>query len=770
MKPNKTLNGSTLLLLTVLATSIANAQPVRFGNSYLNITKQTAGGTVEPGDILEIRTNYYINGGFQNISPGPTPTIYYVRYLNNLPSNTEYAPTNQFMGLITNEGLTVTQFTPGTGDDAGAFVLNPAAGSYQIRMNIGNSISSVTTTTNAITGGGRIPYTTFLPLLNNRTLITTAFRVRVTGNEGDIITLGAGQLRYKTTNSTSTSFQDSVINATRYQILISRNSPICADAIGTNFVEEQGGTFGIGTTQNRTGTPPPVPGYGLRVLSPSVSIDDGWYGIVNNLSPRRSTFVNARYQPNCGSLAATDPNACANRMFGGHWDIIGDHTGSTTAAGNPPAAAGQSGGYMLVVNSAYSTGVAYRQSISGLCPNTSYEFSLWMRNLCTNCGIDRNGTQTWQPGVLPNLTLEIDGVDRYSSGQVQPGGWVKKGFMFKTGPTQQAIDIAVRNNASGGGGNDWAIDDIALVTCNPNLTMLPSPTSTVCVGNQVEISALVSSFFDNYINYTWERSTNNGATWTNTGVTGIGNAQPNGNGQYSYEAIYPDFLANIAHNGHMFRIKVASTPGNINNASCSFLNSTTLQVLRVEDCALLTTKLLSFTGKLSGNRSNLTWTVENESDKAIYEVERSDDGIHFTGIATLPGTAPSDGKHHYAYTDQRPVAGPVYYRLKVKEAGSHTYSKIILLSSHLEFTLRTVINPFHNKLTFDLISPESGNAVVSLVDMYGRMVKQSKETITRGLNTVTVYSLEGLSKGVYTLRIQMGHRIINRQVLKMNRQ
>lgn len=756
-------------LLLLPAAMKAQVTGVRSGNSYLNLSKKTAGGTIEPGDTLEIRTNYYLTKAFN-----PTAGYYYLmRYVDNIPTNTIYAtPVSDSLRLITNEGLVVSRFTNATNDDAGRFNANPnrSIGEYDIRINIGNSAGNVTTTTNAPAGGGTVQAGATLPLLSGGTLITTAFKVVVTGMPGDTITLGTGQLLFKKVNSTSSGpgREDYIVSAIPYKILISKNSPICADAVGKNFAEEAGGTFDSGSTQNRSYAGTNIPGYGYRALTPTSETNDGYYTIVNNLSPRASTFQGAKKKPNCTGATLPSPLACDNRMFGGHWDIIGDHTGSTTPAGNPPAAPGTEGGYMLVVNAEYATGEAYRQNITGLCPNTSYEFSLWVRNVCTNCGIDMNGVQTWKPGVLPNLTFAIDDLDRYSSGQVDTVGWIKKGFMFKTGSAQTGITISIRNNASGGGGNDWAIDDIALVTCNPNLTMLPSATTTVCAGDQVRISCLVQSFFDNYTQFTWERSTNGGASWSNTGSSGTGNAQPTGGGQYSYEAIYPSWLANASDNGNMYRFKVASTTGNLTDPNCSFLNTTTIQV-RVNNCQVLSTKLVSFTGRLVNNLTNLQWTTQNESELTYFEVERSTDGTHFTRIGSVNGSGKAGSGNTYNYTDNTPLAGPTYYRLLIKENGNAWYSKVVLLGHQLDFTVRSVVNPFTQQLNFELISPDPGMASLSLVDMYGRIVNRSTQSVTKGLNNMSITGLDALSRGVYVLRIQMGDKLINKQVVKADR-
>lgn len=569
---------SLLLLACMAGPGWAAGQSVKFGNSYVNVSKRNVGGTVQPGDTLEIRTNIWFANGYNS------NRIYRVRYVDNIPTNTVFI--DDSIRLITNEGLTYKRWTLAAGDDPGTYNPSPATGQYNIKINIGRDATAPSNTSNDRTGAGSI-YTggsnKDRPIAGGGVLITTAFRVRVTGNIGDVITLGAGVVHYGTSSNVNSGNQTRA--ATRYKILIANNDPICPNAIGKNFVAESGGTFDSGTVQNRTVAPTfLIPSYTyLNNMGPSVSIGDGTYGIVNNLSPTASTFSGAQKRPPANCTAGSGPHACANRMFGGHWDIIGDHTGATTPDGNAPTTPGSNGGYMLVVNADYATSEAYRQSISGLCPNTSYEFSLWVRNVCTNCGMDSTGTSTYTPGVYPNLSFAIDGLDRYSSGQIDTIGWQKKGFIFRTGEDQTDITISIRNNASGGGGNDWAIDDIALVTCNPSLNLVPSGDAQVCFGNQVDISSTVNSFFNNYTYFRFERSIDNGATWTTAGSgTGSPATVPGG---YEYNAVLvPSFLADSGHHLNQYRFVVASSADNLGNSDCSFAASTTIIVM-VNDCS-----------------------------------------------------------------------------------------------------------------------------------------------------------------------------------------
>ena len=123
-------------------------------------------------------------------------------------------------------------------------------------------------------------------------------------------------------------------------------------------------------------------------------------------------------------------------------------------------------------------------------------------------------------GVRPNLSFPIDGEEYYTSGNIAYNGlWVKKGFVFKTRLGQTSMNVTIRNNAPGGGGNDWAIDDIAIATCLPTMRYSPSNTPTICAGNAVTIYDTVRSFFNNYVYYKWQRSTDGGTIWTDVTAT-----------------------------------------------------------------------------------------------------------------------------------------------------------------------------------------------------------------------------------------------------------
>src|ERR1700744_138167 len=106
------IGGILLLILLFRGVSFSQSSaPLKFGNSYVNISKKTVGGPVQPGDTLEIRTNFYVNSTYNG-----SGFIYKVRYLDNLPTSTALLP-NDSLRLITNEGKTSRKYTYASGDD-----------------------------------------------------------------------------------------------------------------------------------------------------------------------------------------------------------------------------------------------------------------------------------------------------------------------------------------------------------------------------------------------------------------------------------------------------------------------------------------------------------------------------------------------------------------------------------------------------------------------------------------------------------------------------
>jgi hypothetical protein len=752
------------ILLFILFTSFhirmqSQVVVVDYGKSYINVTKGANGGTIEVGDTLEFRSTFVVR-----CTSGCPAFVDSCAYYDTVKVGMSYIPNS--LAVLTNEGKIYKSFTDAAGDDCGT-----RAGS-NLRINLGFNTTDAPATAFR---RGRIRNTHKPSFYGGTCIMVASYRVRVTASLNTIINTGGGAISYKPTSSAVPLF----INFPYNNTMVSTNYGICTNTVGTNSVgAEFNGTFGSGRPRNR-GTSASVPANYTYNLFTTGGPQDYYYGIPNNTSTLTNyTTSNAWPKP--------DGSSPTHRVFQ-VWDIIGDHTGAVSpTAGNPAAdtVANGNAGYMLVVNAAYRIDSAFSHTITGLCPNTYYELSAWFRNICSKCGCDSNGkgaTNSSGPpfyiptgpgdssGVAPNLTIRVDGIDYYTTGNMRyTGQWVKKGFTYVTGPTQTSLTMTIRNNAPGGGGNDWAIDDISLATCTPTLNLVPSGGVNVCYGNQVDMYTTVRCFSPNYVYWTWERSTDGGATWSSTGFSGTGVPSLVA-GEWQYTANYPSFLADSSYHLNMFRVRVASTAANLLNASCSF-TATNQIIVWVNNCSwVLETELKDFNGKLNGDKAELKWTTDNEKEGVVFEVQRSEDQINFNTIGTVNGIAKGSGSS-YLFNDNNPVGITTYYRLKMVEASKYKFSKMITLgkkSDRLE--IRSLVNPFSSSINFELASPLAGKAEIMIIDNFGRLIRKTTENILPGINSVSIGGLEGLSQGAYTLRIQAGNSIINKQVVKQNR-
>jgi hypothetical protein len=752
------------------------ASKVDYSKSYVNITNGSSGGTVDPGDTLEIRATFVVFANAMD-SLAYYDTLYNTKGLRLVPGS---------IALRTNEGKIYKSYTDIFDTDAG---WRTAVGSDTvIRINVGLSATNV--------AKGKLRNTSKPSFYGSTCIIMATYRAVVYAPYNTKINFGGGAFTYRDTATGVLT----IINYANDSIMVYQSPGLCPNAVSaTNAVGvETNGTFGTPPgsaplARNRS-TTSYSPGYNYNTFTSAGGPQDYFYGIANNTSARYTKLQN---------WAKPDGSSPQYRVFG-LWDIIGDHTGAANSAkGNSPCdttlpvSTSNPCGYMLVINSAYKTDTAFQYTVTNLCPNTYYEISAWIRNICYKCGCDSNGTGASgggyipfatgdSSGVQPNLAFDVNGTDYYTTGNIPYYGtiptksdtanrWVKRGFTYLTDTSQTSFTLTIRNNAPGGGGNDWAMDDISVATCLPNMKYSPSLNPNVCRQNPLTINDTVKSYFNNYVYYKWQRSTNNGVIWTDvTGALGPVTTAWNGTAwQYVTSYTIPPVNTDTTDSGDLYRVVVATTTANLSDADCLFTDGISIIFLTVNNCGIpLNTDLLSFGGKLITGLSDLSWTTSKEDEPVIFNIERSNDGINFS----LSGSVNSHNNYsypvnYYSFTDPIVVTGKVFYRLNMTvESGGKKYSRIIQLDLQKNegFGLVSVINPFNYSIEFDVTSPADTTIDVQLLDIFGKIVQKNSYRIHAGINALSILNTENLPSGTYIFRVKSNELLINRKVLKKN--
>lgn len=247
-------------------------------------------------------------------------------------------------------------------------------------------------------------------------------------------------------------------------------------------------------------------------------------------------------------------------FFQPSWHYSLDHT--------PDATNGTNGKMLLVNANASTSGDFYKKIVTGLCVNTTFEFSAWLLNLY-------NPTSNICVSQIPiNVRFEIwNSTETVLLGSGNTGNimgtptpnWQQFALVFTTG-SDTSVVLKMKNNGVGGCGNDLAIDDIAFSACADLTTV--SSTNPLAVGNtyttctspatlQLDAATLSPTTYF----YQWQSSPD-GTTWTDI----AGETNPT----------YNPSVSSLTY----FRVRAAQDAANLSNVFCSTTsNAFTVNVL-----------------------------------------------------------------------------------------------------------------------------------------------------------------------------------------------
>ncbi|QTE35099.1 gliding motility-associated C-terminal domain-containing protein [Mucilaginibacter gossypii] len=261
------------------------------------------------------------------------------------------------------------------------------------------------------------------------------------------------------------------------------------------------------------------------------------------------TYSSANF-PSDGSYTIENTTAGAGNV----WWSATDHTGNT-------------GGYMMVVNASVSkTDYFYKRAITGLCSNTTYQFSAWVVNLLRSNDISP-----------PNITFAIEKTDgtiiqSFNTGTIARTNnnyqWVQESFNFTLPAGVGDVVIKMINNSAGGApANDLAIDDIVFRPYGPVIeasfsTSSSANTASAC--SDVPQTYTLNTTIPSGYTVLWQYKNGSGA-WTD--LTGAN----------STSSSYQITSSSVA--GTYYYRAVTAQAGNINSALCrSASNVLTLTV------------------------------------------------------------------------------------------------------------------------------------------------------------------------------------------------
>jgi hypothetical protein len=176
--------------------------------------------------------------------------------------------------------------------------------------------------------------------------------------------------------------------------------------------------------------------------------------------------------------------------------------------------------------------------------------------------------------------------------------------------------------------------------------------------------------------------------------------------------------------------------------------------------------LLYFTATANPDKTvMLKWTTSSEFNSKHFEVERSSDAVNFQLVQTLPAAGNSTMNKNYTATDQHPLTGISYYRLRQTDLdGKYAFSqveKIILNTNSTTISARP--NPVTDHVMLYMQYDHAQKPNYQLVSLDGKIIKRERISANS-----TRIDMSNLTKGTYILSVIQGGKMI--QTFKIMKQ
>ena len=185
-----------------------------------------------------------------------------------------------------------------------------------------------------------------------------------------------------------------------------------------------------------------------------------------------------------------------------------------------------------------------------------------------------------------------------------------------------------------------------------------------------------------------------------------------------------------------------------------------------EGGGVLPVTLSNFDATLNDGVVNIVWTTQSEIDNDYFTVERAKDAIEYENVVEVLGAGNSIVRIDYSATDEEPLYGTSYYRLKqVDYDGTFSYSDIVSIENN--YTNISNFNVYYDGQNIQ-IRYELDNVVnysVMVYDISGKLVYSGILNGYVGNNYEVIPFNKSLMNGIYSINIIDGNQVFSKNIL-----
>ncbi|MFN8283267.1 MAG: T9SS type A sorting domain-containing protein [Chitinophagales bacterium] len=180
----------------------------------------------------------------------------------------------------------------------------------------------------------------------------------------------------------------------------------------------------------------------------------------------------------------------------------------------------------------------------------------------------------------------------------------------------------------------------------------------------------------------------------------------------------------------------------------------------------LPVELTGFDAKCTHDVVALNWATASEKNFDHFEVERSTDAIHFSSLGQVKANGASNQIENYKFTDEYPLNGTNYYRLKMLDIGDDaaSYSGIITTKCDESATGLQITYSATNGITIFLNTAETKNMQFSIYEISGKLIYSEDKTIESGSFRFSLNFKQSLADGIYIVRVIDGNKLTSQKI------
>ncbi len=171
-------------------------------------------------------------------------------------------------------------------------------------------------------------------------------------------------------------------------------------------------------------------------------------------------------------------------------------------------------------------------------------------------------------------------------------------------------------------------------------------------------------------------------------------------------------------------------------------------------------ELESFTAGIIDNKVNLEWTTATEKNNRGFEIEKKFGNGDFKTIGFVQGQGTKTTPTSYNFVDENSFKGITVYRLKQFDFdGKCIFSNEVSIDIPVagDFVLRqNYPNPFNPSTKINYSVPFGSQVKIALYDILGNQIKILTDEYKSAGNYSYTLNAEGLSSGVYFVRLNAG--------------